>query len=198
MTVKIYIEGGGDGPLHDTHFRKAWASFFGAASLSGRLPRVIRGKGRQRTYELFVTAVENSAPGELPLLLVDSEDAVQHGVGNWEHLRRRDGWERPPGAGTDHVFLMVQAMESWIVADRRLLRNYFGGDLRKHHLPAWPVIENVSKTEVFNALRKATAACRTGYAKGRVSYDLLEQLDPTVVRGACPRAEELLTFLHSL
>ena len=124
--VKIYVEGGGDGSLLDSLFREGWANFFKAAGLSGRMPRVIRGKGRQNTYKLFNTAVEHPTPDTLPLLLVDSEDPVLPNHTPWEHLKRRDGWDQPAGAGADDAFLMVQVMETWFLADLQAVRTYFG------------------------------------------------------------------------
>jgi len=76
VEVKIYAEGGGEGQLLDTLFRQGWRDFFVSAGLATKLPRVIRGKGRLRTFDLFRTAIENREPGTLPLLLVFSEDPV--------------------------------------------------------------------------------------------------------------------------
>ena len=57
MSIKLYVEGGGNGELLDTLFRQGWKEFFEAAGLSGRLPRVIRGKGRVQAFDMFATAV---------------------------------------------------------------------------------------------------------------------------------------------
>lgn len=192
MNVKIYAEGGGDSQLQDTQFRRGWSEFFTRAGLEGRMPKVIRGKGRGRTFEHFVTALETCKGDELPLLLLDSEDAVASGHTAWQHLKARDGWDRPQGAADDQAFLMVQFMETWFLADRDALRRYFGGGLREKHLPAWPQLEAVSKPQVLEALRGATAACERHYAKGRVSFELLGAIDPGKVEAACPHARALL------
>lgn len=108
MSVKLYIEGGGDGPLYDTLFRQGWRQFFAAAGLAGRMPGVVRGQGRAQTLDLFATAVAHPRGG-LPLLLVDSEDPVEEGRSVWQHLETRDGWTRPPGAADDQAFLMLKS-----------------------------------------------------------------------------------------
>ena len=200
VTAKIYIEGGGEGHLLDTLFRQAWMAFFAAAGLKGKMPRIVRGQGRRRTFDLFLTAVANPRPGELPLLLVDSEDAVIKDHTAWQHLKARPGdrWERPAGASDDQAFLMVQVMETWFLADRDLLRRYFGPELREDALRAWPALERVPKATVLEALDRATAACRTPYGKGRVSFDLLARLDPARVERACPNAKRLLDRLRDL
>jgi Domain of unknown function (DUF4276) len=198
VSAKIYAEGGGPGQLYDSLFRAAWREFFLSAGLEGRLPRVVRGEGRSQTFDLFVTAVQNPRAGEVPLLLVDSEDPVQAGRTVWQHLKARDNWDKPPGSGNDDAFLMVQVMETWFMADRQLLRDYFGAALREQHLPQWPVLEAVSKSSVFAALNQATANCTKAYAKGKVSYELLSRLTPTLVEAACPRAKTLLDKLRNL
>jgi Domain of unknown function (DUF4276) len=196
VSVKLYIEGGGDGQLLDTLFRQGWQQFFEAAGLAGRMPSVVRGQGRTQTLDLFATAVLHPRGGTLPLLLVDSEDSVEVGHSVWQHLEVRDRWKRPSGAAEDQGFLMVQVMETWFLADRDLLRRYFGHSLRENHLRQWPVLEAVPKPTVFDALAKATAGCQKPYAKGKVSYELLGQLNPDLVEAASPHAKALLDRLR--
>ena len=198
MSARIYAEGGGPGQLYDSLFRAAWKEFFQSAGLAGRLPRVIRGEGRSQTFDLFITAVQTHRAGEVPFLLVDSEDPVQAGHSVWQHLKARDNWDKPEGVSNDHAFLMVQVMETWLIADRELLRNYFGGALREQHLPHWPALEAVSKPTIFAALNQATAGCSKPYAKGKVSYELLSKLNPALVETACPYARKMLDKLRTL
>ncbi|MCA1789481.1 MAG: hypothetical protein LC667_06385, partial [Thioalkalivibrio sp.] len=95
MRARIYAEGGGEGQLLDTLFRQGWSAFFRSAGLEGRMPSVIRCGSRERAFDDFVTAVRNPRPGVLPLLLVDSEEAVAPRHSAWQHLKARDGWDRP-------------------------------------------------------------------------------------------------------
>lgn len=198
VSAKIYVEGGGQGQLLDTLFRQGWSAFFAAAGLTERMPGVVRGKGRAQTFDLFLTAVSNPRPGVLPLLLVDSEDAVQPGHTVWQHLKARDGWDQPRGTSDGQAFLMVQVMETWFLADRNLLRTYFGSSLRENHIREWPNIEEVPKPTVYQVLEQATASCTKRYAKGKVSFELLAKLDPSTVERACPHAKALLDRLRDL
>lgn len=198
MSIKLYIEGGGDGPLLDTLFRQGWRQFFEAAGLAGRMPGVVRGQGRTQTLDLFATAVANPRGGTVPLLLVDSEDPVTVGQSVWQHLKARDNWEQPYGAADDQAFLMVQVMETWFLADRDLLKSYFGTSLRESHLRQWPHLEAVPKLTVLDALEKSTAGCQRHYAKGKVSYELLGKLSPDRVETACPHAKALLERLRGM
>jgi len=93
---------------------------------------------------------------------------------------------------------MVQVMETWFLADRETLRKYFGASLREEALRAWPSLERVPKDTVLDALSRATAACRTPYAKGKVSFEILAKLNPNRVEQACPNAKRLLDRLRGL
>jgi hypothetical protein len=199
VNAKIYIEGGGEGELLDTYFRQGWRQFFEAAGLSGKMPRIVRGRGRERTFGLFVTAVKNRKTNELPLMLLDSENPLQHGHSVWQHLKARDKWDRPDGASDDQAFLMVQVMETWFLADRGMLVSYFGSRFRQGHLRNWPSLEDISKADVFEVLEKSTAACvQKPYKKGKVSFEMLARLDPIMVENACPHAKDLLDHLRKL
>jgi hypothetical protein len=198
VTAKLYAEGGGAGQLYDSMFRQAWKAFFEAAGLHGRLPKVVRGGGRQQAFDMFKTAIASPRPGEVPMLLVDSEDAVGAGQTVWAHLRARDGWVKPSGVSEEHAFLMVQVMETWFLADRTLLRHYVGTTLREVHLKEWHVLEDVPKATVLESLEQATAGCTKRYAKGRVSFELLSKLNPDAVEASCPHAGRLLERLRSI
>ena len=199
MKVKIYAEGGGEGALLDVLFRQGWNEFFRAAGLEGKMPRVVRGKGRTRTFDLFVTAVNNRGPNDLLLLLVDSEGPVKLGQTSWQHLKTRDDWDRPNGVADDQAFLMVEVMETWFIADLQMLARYFGANFRPNRIPAWPSLEAISKKAVFDTLDWSTAACgKKRYAKGKISFELLARLDPNVVENACPQARTLLNRLRTL
>ena len=198
MSATIYIEGGGTGENLESLFRRSWAKFFAAAGLRGHLPKVVRGGGRNRTFDLFARAIKHPNPKRVPLLLVDSEDFVKTGYSVWQHLQVRDGWDLTPGTGDDQAFMMVQAMETWFLADRDSLKRYFGAEFRENALRQWPQLEDVSKAMVLNVLERATANCATRYAKGKVSFELLAQIDPALVEAACPHAKALLDRLRTL
>ena len=201
VTAKIYIEGGGEGSLQATQFREGWSAFFARAGLAGRMPRVVRCGSRWDAFKDFETAVRNPRAGELPILLVDSEDPVTQGFNVWQHLNARsaDRWKQPAGASDDQAFLMVQLMETWFLADREMLTRYFGAALRAQHFKAWPVLEDVPKATVLDALTSATASCAKPYSKGKFSYELLGRLSPeAAVEAACPGARALLDRLRTL
>lgn len=203
MKVKIYIEGGGEGARLDEAFRHAWSEFFRKAGLAGRMVRPVRGKGRGKgrgtTFDLYARAVKTRKADELPLLLVDSEDIPKPGHDAWQHLKARkaDQWEMPDSSGKEDAFLMICCMETWLVADREMLKKFFPQWIDKH-LPKWPMLEAVEKERVLDALEKATAACDKKYRKGAVSFELLGTVNPAVVEAACPAAAALLARLRQI
>lgn len=162
------------------------------------MPRVVRCGGRERAFDRFQTAVGNPCRGQIPLLLVDSETRVAGGGSGWRHLHGRDKWGRPRGVGDDQVFLMVQVMETWFLADQRALREFFGASLRESALRHWKDLEDVPKRDVLEALGRATAGCARPYAKGKVSFELLERIDPAQVEDKCPHAKALLDRLRGI
>jgi hypothetical protein len=201
--VKLYVEGAArDSALDRSLCRQAFANFFSAdPRLKGRLPRTVPCGGRNAAYDAFVAAVRNPEPGVLPLLLVDSETAVRAEQTVWQHLKSRpdDNWDKPEGAGDQQVFLMVQVMESWFIADREALRLFFGAHFREDVIPSWPRLEEAPKPDVYEALTRSTAACGPRkYAKGRLSFRLLSMVSPARVEVASPHARALFECLRTV
>lgn len=197
INLKIYIEGADKGKSLRPLFQEAWTKFFQAAGLKGKMPRIVTGRGRGTTFDLFSTAIQNRSKEEIPILLVDSEDSVNPNTTIWQHLKARDGWERPSQASNEHVYLMVHVMETWFLADLATLQTYFGSKFKPDKIPAWRDLENQPKSAVFKALENATAECEKKYAKGKVSFEILGEINPQKVKEHCPNAKRLLDFLAS-
>ncbi len=198
VKAALYIEGGGTSGRLGQLFRNAWSDFFISAGLSGNLPRIVRGGGRQQTFEQFTTAVRRAGADELPILLVDSEVPVASGHSAWEHLQACDRWARPPGVSDEQAFLMVQVMETWLLADRNALRDYFGASFRENRLPSQRNLEDVPKETVLQSLAHATTDCNKQYAKGAVSFEILGRVNPDAVSARCPHAKAMFDCLRSL
>lgn len=197
MKVKVYVEGGGDGKDLRTKCRRGFSSFFEKADVVGRMPQVIACGGRAKAFDKFCIALRARKDQEFILLLVDSEDPVAPGAGPWQHLERRDRWEKPDDAADEHAHLMVQCMEAWFLADREAIAAYFGQGFNRNALPGRQEVEEVAKADLFDALKNATRQCRKGeYGKGRHSFDILEQIDPDKVRNASPHAQRFIDTLQ--
>ena len=135
--MKLYVEGGGDGKALQIECRRGFREFLEKAGLKGKMPAIAACGGRRFAYEDYCTAIAN---GEAAMLLVDSEAPIApaHQTGKsdeWQprqHLKasQGDGWDRPQGAREADCHLMVQCMESWFLADREKLKDFFGQGFR--------------------------------------------------------------------
>lgn len=192
MSVKLCVEGGGDRRALKRNLRIGMGKFLEKAGLQGRMPRIAACGSRNAAYDSFRIA---HGRGERAMLLVDAEGPVG-ASGPWQHLKMRDGWNRPGGATDGQCHLMVQLMESWFLADADALESFYGQDFRKRALPANQNVEQVSKRDVLNGLAGATRDTTKGsYDKGAHSFDILAHLDPAKVRRASPHADRLVQAL---
>lgn len=198
MTVRIYVEGGGDNRALHARCREGFRSFFKNAGLIGRMPRVTPCGGRQKTYDRFCDKLAKTANNKFIVLLVDSEDPVAEGAGPWTHLQTRDKWQKPAAATDKNAHLMTQCMESWFFADKDALAAYFGVGFNRNALSAREEIENIPKTDVESGLKAATKPSRKGkYNKSSHSFDVLARLDPEKVAAASPHAKLLICTLKA-
>jgi len=193
--VTIFMEGGGLGLATKNRLRRGMDAFLrdprqAAGARSWRWQLVCCGD-RGRAFKAFEREVKRGEPG-LVVLLVDSEDPVTADTFR-EHLERRDGWTIDFAPG-DRVHLMVQTMETWIVADRTALKDYYGEGLDESELPGSDDLEAAST--VGKALERATRSTGKGeYRKIGHASDLLRRIDPETVRRRCPACRRLFETL---
>ena len=198
VRVRIFIEGGGGGDRDDSLFRTEWSKFFASAGLSGRLPKVVRCGDRARAFRRFSDAIRTAVADEITILLVDSEGPVKEGQSIWEYLRDNDGWRRPAGADDNQAYLMVQAMEAWLMADQDALRGYFDQGFNENRLPGQSDPEQIPQNRLESSLKEASSGCGRQYAKGTVSFEILGRVDAGKVEERCSHAKALFDHLRSL
>ena len=91
---------------------------------------------------------------------------------------------------------MVQAMETWIVADPDALAAYYGQRFLAKALPDTANLENVPRATITNALERATRHTQKGmYHKIRHASEILQRIDPQRVRQRCPACARLFRTL---
>lgn len=200
VAVRLFVEGGGDSNDLRTECRRGFRIFLERAGLGGSMPRIIACGSRQDAYRSFCTAIEQGGEETVFLLLVDSEAPVAANEPGWQHLARRDRWEKPDQASADQCHLMIQCMETWFLADGDALQAFYGQGFNASSLPRHTDLEAVPKATVFKSLEAATRQTKTKgrYAKSSQSFEILARVDPAKVRGACPSADRFLTTLASL
>lgn len=189
--VKLFVEGGRDS---NSQIRKAFQRFFERGGVARR-PRVIASGARNNAWADFCEETLHGT--HHALLLVDSEGPVANGEKPLAHLRARDRWKIPLDVRDGQVFLMVQAMEAWLVADPAALEAFFGNGFKRSALSGRRP-ESMSPDDLMACLNKATGDCNGRYRKGKRSFEVLENVDPTIVEKACPSAGRFLRELRDI
>jgi hypothetical protein len=199
VSVRIYVEGGGDNEDTITRCRQGFADYCAKAAPGRPRPRIVPCGGRNQTFDRFKASAQTSKSGDLFVLLVDAEGRVT-GSTPIEHLRARDGWDFT-GLLKHRVFLMVQAMEAWFLADRGALTAFYGDQFLANSLPGSPNnIEAVAKNDLEPKLIHATKSTKTKgeYHKTKHGFALLALIDPKKVEDASPHAASFNKFLREL
>jgi len=196
--VRIYVEGGGDGKDTKALLRQGFHGFLRELILDARRKRIgwriVACGSRNDTFKNFLTAVKTHTEA-FNILLVDAEGPVSRSPKL--HLIARDGWQLPD---VDDVcfHLMVQTMETWIMADVDTLSRFYGQGFNANAIPRNPDVEQVSKEDLATALTNATRSTSKGkYHKTRHAPQLLEQLDVVRIRKAAAHCERLFSTLES-
>jgi hypothetical protein len=194
VTIRIYVEGGFEGSTK-TNCRKAFSTFL-AKLIRPESFKVIASGSRTQAFHDFCSALRQHSEDYI-VLLVDSETTVT-GT-SWQHLRQREGdnWPRPSGASDDQAHLMVQVMEAWFLADQDSLSSYYKQGFLRNSLPRQKNVERLDKKVVFKHLSHASKNTQKGpYHKTKHGFDLLELIDPALVREASSHAEHLFAVLE--
>lgn len=198
--IRIYIEGGGDGKNTKSLFKKGFSGFFKDIVEVARQKRikwniVICGS-RNNTFRDFQNALEDH-PNAFNILLVDSE-APYKKTSPWKHLQSGDGWNIP-SLDNEHCYLMIQAMEAWLIADIRALKTFYGKRFNENSIPKNSNVETIDKNSLEPSLKAATRNTSKGeYQKIKHASKLLEQLDIDKVRKSAPECDRLFTTLNEL
>lgn len=206
--MKLFVEGGGDARLLKDNCRRGFRLFLEKAGLDGYMPSIVACGSRGNAYEDFCVETQQGKPA---MLLIDSEAPVNARLcctgelaewKPWLHLKQRQGdkWNRPSDTDDSQCHLMVQCMESWFLADRHTLEEFFGQGFDGGSLPAESrAIESVPKEEVYEGLHDATKSCKTkaSYGKGDHSFKLLALIDPNKVTQASPWAQRFVILLKA-
>lgn len=169
VKVRLYIEGGGDHRRTQDMLREGLGQMLAPLRVEARHKgfdiniQPIVGGNCKKTLELFCRALEDHRDA-INILLVDAEEKVTT-TNLWGHLQRRKDNQltKPEGAEENQCQLMVQSMETWIVADEEKLAEYYGKKkFKPNALPADSDLEQASVVKVAQALKTATKATQKG------------------------------------
>ena len=197
--VAIYMEGGGDGKGTRAALRQGMDALLQPLKDAAREKalhwKLIPCGGRDKAFLRFRDAA-NHGDDAIILLLVDAEGPVNRSPRSY--LESRDGWAMQ-FADSDTVHLMVQTMETWIVADPGTLGTYYGQNFNGNVLPRREDLEMEPKVDVSQALERATERTPKGrYHKIKHASALLKRIDVERVKDRCPHCKRLFNVLGQM
>lgn len=185
--VRLYIEGGAEGREAGSLFRRGWRLFLKELDQLARDSGyekldIVRGRGRADAYKGFVR-YSARFPGDLPVLLVDSEVLVPAGTRLWDLVARNpaDRWARPPWATERHIYFMAHSVETWLLTDHDALAQFYKRDFNPDALPTVN-LEGRSKKEIFEALKRATQKSKSRRYEHSHAFEIMEHLRPDRVK----------------
>lgn len=195
---KIYVEGSGQTNKLQAVGREAMAKFLSGLTLK-RTCKIIMCGGRQQAYNDFCVALQNPKEGELPILLVDAEAAMQKEGDPWGHLKIRDGWDKPEAATNEHAFLMVQTMEAWLICDDSAWKAWKArvdtDKLPKIHNDN---VETIEKDKLEKGCEAVGKSINFSYLDNKrlSGFGILKNVKPKLVRDKSKEANRFFEFLE--
>lgn len=198
--ITIFMEGGGSA-LGSAAIRQGMGDFLasvrGAAQKKRITWKLVPCGSREDTFARFRDAVVQARESMAHILLVDAE-AVVTGTDPRIHLRNQDGWDLT-GVPVDAIHLMVQIMETWIVADPKALTEYYGRGFVEAKLPKRANLEEEPKKRVLDALKDATRrTAKRDYDKIKHAAKLLGRIDPERVQARCRHCKRCFEALERI
>lgn len=198
--LAIYLEGGGSGAQSKATLRQGMGEFLFELRELARNKRlhwkIVACGGRGQAFRMFRNSVRQS-DGSVSVLLVDSEGPLL--IAPQRHLRQRDGWDLG-FACESAVQLMVQTMETWIVADATALASYYGPNFACNAIPGLGAdLEGLDRNELRQRLDRAIGrTAKQEYRKIRDGSALLARINPVTVQRRCPSCRRLFDTVKVL
>lgn len=179
----IYIEGSSE--TDNGNLRKAFSCLF-EKELSGNMPRIIMGDGKDQTIDKFHSTPVK--PGERRFLLFDSDKAMPN-----KQLICQEYNDAKPNrkvdATADNTFLMIQEVEAWILSQPDVL-SAAGIDMSKFKIPD---VETISKPS--EKLKELYKHSNKVYTKVSEFVKIFPQLDSSRLKSSCPEYKSLIMAL---
>ncbi len=190
MKIYIYFEG-------DIKLKRGFRAFF-QKELGAKRFILINGDSGSETIKDFVLGL-HSPPNAKHSLLIDSDVYGDNPVSEVLSIVKKGYGARYKNnypSDSEAIHLMVQVMESWFLADKEILQEYFGDGFQLSRIPKNEKVEEILKADVMNGLKDATGKSRKGkYHKTKHAPDILERLDPEKVRMHAPYCDRLFRWL---
>jgi Domain of unknown function (DUF4276) len=201
MEIKLYVEGGGKGSHKRATIKlqQGFDAFFAElknAAQSKKISfKIIPAGNTQSTYDDFFRSVEHS-PQSFNLLLVDSDAALDENESARDFLQKKYKKWKLKTVKDEQCHLMVQIMESWLIADINALKEFYGQGFNFGAIPKNKNVEAVGKEQVEKSLKAAIAKTnKNEYHKIEHGAKLLEIISSQKVREAAPHCDRLFQII---
>ena len=187
--IRIYFEG--NKKLREG-FNKLIRSKIEQTSHSCVRFNLIAGGSKEETIKDFKKAVSSHKNASI-IMLIDSDRAYDSGL--LMNIRSQIG----ANVQDEQIHFMVQVMESWFLADRDALKQYYKQNFQESRLPQNPDVEQIPKSDVITGLENATRDTQKGkYHKTKHAPQLLSKLNADKVCSVAPSCKRLFDSLQQL
>lgn len=192
--VIIYIEGDTKqkGKSNAITLRQGFREFFKGLAEEIKIPIDLKlGGAREITIRIFLSEVENY-PESFQALLVDAEREINERDSPKTFLQKISTKFDFKTVKEEQCHLMVQMTESWFLADKEKLAEFYGKGFRANSLPKNKNVEAIAKSAVETGLKNATReTSKKEYDKGSHAGEILRVIDSNKVRAAAAHCEKL-------
>lgn len=189
VSIQIFVEGGRNNS--DAIARKGFRDFFKNAGVA-ELPRVVICGSRSDAIRDYRNRKGSG------VLLIDSEQAVTAATKIQHLLDRKDiDGAHQHQLAEDDIFFMIEAMESWLIADIESIgKKHKRTNPKPSQEARRSVSDQVEKIAKVASHRAITESLPANFGKGR-RMELMGLLDPEIVMKMAPEAQSLVNNLKS-
>jgi hypothetical protein len=195
--IRIYIEGNTKqkGKFNTISLREGFNHFFleliERAKAANIVLRLIMCGSKSETFNDFLRAAE-AYRESFVLFLLDSDAPVDENQTPKAFLQKQNPQWNLQVAAEYQCHLMVHLMESWFLADKDKLAEFYGQGFNRNALARNTNVEKIPKADIESGLLNATRNTQKGaYHKTRHGAKILEIISPRKVCGAAPHCERL-------
>lgn len=194
--IRLYVEGDKSRKKRDSdiNLRKGFHTFFKEVIDKARAKNIKWntipcGAGAVKAFKY---AIGNN-PEAFNILLIDSEGPVSNSPKEFITNKSRYNFN---DVEESRFHLMIELMESWFVADKDGLSEFYGKGFRRSSLPRRKNVEKIPKSEVLSSIRNATKDSKKGkYHKTRHAPRILCDLNTEKIRETAPHCNRLFETL---
>lgn len=200
--IVVFIEGDSKqkGKYNSISLREGFQYFFstisGIANSKGIKFRPIPCDSKFQTFKDFLNGIK-VYKNSFVAFLIDSDGEVDDAETAKSFLQKQNENWRFDDVAEDQCHLMVQTMESWLIADLESLKNYYGQNFRSNPIPKHADCEKALKSDIEDGLLRATRDTTKGaYHKVKHGAELLRRLDVDKVKAKCKYCKRLFDVLE--